>query len=131
MCIDIRTQTHEQGYVIFLTLTHIIDQISEVKFQIKEPISNASKAAVMEPQVRDSIEMGFPSKDTLGKLNPDFQEPIFAPVELIKLDLEPLLKDDPEVLRLQITQAVQAAHNKSSQKVQALSSPSDSAIRAC
>ena len=68
-----------------------MDQITEARFQIEESISNALKASVMEAQVWDTISMRFPYMDTLGRLNLDFQEPIFLPVKLTKPDLEPLL----------------------------------------
>ena len=70
-------------------------------------------------RVWDTIGMVFPSLETLSKLNPDFQKPIFVPMELTKLDLEPLPDDIPEHIKFQITQAVKAAHDESSQKVQA------------
>ena len=73
------------------------------------------EGSVMELQVRNTIGIGFLSMDMLGKLNLDFQEPIFTPMELTKPDLKPLLKDIPEVLRLQITQAVQACYSVSNE----------------
>ena len=81
-----------------------MDQITDAKFHIEESISNVSKAGVMKPQARHSIGTGFPSIDMLGKLNPDFQEPIYPPVEITKPDLDPLFKEIPEALRPQIPQ---------------------------
>ena len=60
-------------------MLHTIDLISEAKFLIQESISNMLKAEVIEPKVQNTIGIGFLSKDMLGKLNLDLQEPILVP----------------------------------------------------
>ena len=55
----------------------------------------------------------------MDKLNLAFQVPLFTPMDLAKLDLEPLLGvlDVYEDTKLQILKTVQNAYNENSKKV--------------
>ena len=54
--------------------------------------------------------VGYPTLDTFGKVNPVYQGPMFAPVELVPPDLSLLLQEVPEVIGSRIQQVVQKNH---------------------
>ena len=58
----------------------------------------------MEPQVQDTIRIEFISLDIMGKLEPAFHESIFVPMDLVKLNLESLLRDILEDIKLRSPQ---------------------------
>ena len=68
----------------------------------------------------------------LWQLNLDHLGPVFPQVDLVKPDLEPLLRDldIPEDTKLQITKAVQNTHNENIHRVQTWSSMLDGQYRA-
>ena len=95
------------------------------------PLNYGLPYCAMDPQERDSIGIGFPTLDVLGKLHSAHQGSIFVPVKLVKPDMEPLLGDIPEDTKLWILKAMQEAHDKNSTWVQAWESQLESTFMAC